>query len=296
MYRMFKTLESILLFTLVASSVAGEPNCYIKLSPEETRGVQANRALIESYGGRIIHEFPKADEYICQMAPSQFKLFVKDHAARGEHKALGPSFPVNKSELTIAAFCWNYLQNREKELQNNNRQESFICGTAGISSLSDARVKSSQDARSISRTEMFNAEYLVGKTAVCIVLPESNGSTENWTTAEQDTAIAEVVQAYDNLSNLAYERNIDVSWVYEIHRSVPVTEEPIEHPRPDVYVPPFDTWNFGWMNDALNYLGADSEWPALFANANRMRQQYKTDWGLTYFMVKDAKNHLTFRR
>ena len=162
----------------------------------------------------------------------------------------------------------------------------YECGTGDYPSNRVEREAVAAAIRTVSRSEMFNANYLIGKTAVCIVLPESDGSTENWTTEQEDIAIAQIVYAYDKLSELGNDRNVDVTWVYEIHRSVPVSEEPIEHKRPFYTLPPF-IFTFGWVDDAMDYIGAGDGWDALFANANRMRQQYQTDWGLTYFMVKN---------
>lgn len=52
-------------------------NCYLKLVPAEQSTIAERRELIESYGGRIIHEFPETGEFICWMAPSQFELSIE---------------------------------------------------------------------------------------------------------------------------------------------------------------------------------------------------------------------------
>jgi hypothetical protein len=83
-----RVILGVFLLTLFASSVLAKSNCYIKLDPSRSGNIGDNRKLIESYGGRIIHEFPETNEYICEMALSQVERFVQNHAAFGEHKSL----------------------------------------------------------------------------------------------------------------------------------------------------------------------------------------------------------------
>lgn len=272
-----------------AMSEASASNCYVKCPTHDKASLQVNRELIESYGGRIIHEFPATGEFICWMAPLQFDLLVQEQELTGQHQVRNVTVGSPGATASIGEFCWMRFQSDEPEPPPDRLQAFAICGTGQLESAERERWLSLQPLtdRSISRDQMFNTNYLVGKTAVCIVLPEYAGGTEIWTTGEEDAAIASVVTACEHLSEMAYERNIDVSWEYEVHRSVPVTEEPIDHKRPSFDVVGL-SWDFGWMDDALQHLGFGSGWSGLFGNGNRLRQQYETDWGLTFFVVKNS--------
>lgn len=45
--------------------------------PGDSESAGTDREHIESFGGRIIHEFPATGEFICWMAPSQFDLSIE---------------------------------------------------------------------------------------------------------------------------------------------------------------------------------------------------------------------------
>lgn len=66
-----------LLLAVAALSEANVSNCYLRLSSGDSESQTANRKLIESYGARVIHEFPATGEFICWMAPSQFELSIE---------------------------------------------------------------------------------------------------------------------------------------------------------------------------------------------------------------------------
>lgn len=70
-----------LLLAVATLSEANVSNCYLKISTSDSESQSANRKLIESYGGKIIHEFPKTGEFICWMAPSQFECSIKRDCA-----------------------------------------------------------------------------------------------------------------------------------------------------------------------------------------------------------------------
>ena len=69
-----------------AMSEASVSNCYVKCPTHDKASLQVNRELIESYGGRIIHEFPATGEFICWMAPTQFDLFTREHSLVARHR------------------------------------------------------------------------------------------------------------------------------------------------------------------------------------------------------------------
>ena len=79
--------------------------------------------------------------------------------------------------------------------------------------------------------------YMIGSVAVGVIMPESAGSTENWTTAEQDQVVAEIQAGLarwaDWSDNTDADTNLDqvnanVTFTYDIHTSVSTTYEPIK--------------------------------------------------------------------
>jgi len=227
----------------ITTNLLAESNCYFRFNSKNKSYLFKYRQQIESFGARIIHEFPP-NEFICEM---HHKLYIK---FTEENKDLvsqcysdGNITDISKydGETDIGQFCWEYIKDINKidlkTYEDTVKRVPFKCGTNSDITIQKDTDYKMLEPNTVSQSDMFNANYLVGKTAVCIVLPESVGDTENWTTLQQDTAIAQIVLAYDKLTTLANERYIDVTWVYEIHRSIPVDEEPIEHERPSLYTP-----------------------------------------------------------
>ncbi len=279
---MRKCIQVVVFLCTVSSPVLAS-NCYVKLTNDQGFS-PANRALIESYGGFIVHDFLNG-EYICEMSVLQYEhlsplLIVGRHS--GSTFEVGP----DSEENGIGFISWRLkeLLPWAKTLDTTSWfSNQRFCGAVEIDS--GALFEQAMEPQT-SRTDMFPAEFAIGSNAVCLVIPESIGDDENWLEHEVDTAIAQAVIAYDNLSELGADRGIPLSWIYEIHRSVPVTEEPIYYKRPSYSFPNVE-YTFGWVNDVLSHLGQADGWDGLFGNANRLRKLYRTDWGIMYCIVKN---------
>lgn len=255
-------------YVLICSQAcfAAVSNCYVILEDTTGRDIVERRALIEAYGARIIHEFPP-NEYICQMSASSFRAMEESGSASGHHLSEGrlPSdLPYGAS---IGQRSWQHLLNID---QINNSSPvppdiPFVCGTSGFKPTNKSQ--GGDPDRSVSRREMYSTEFLIGKTAVAIVLPQSNSDIEQWSSFEEQAAVSQVIMATENISAVASSWDVDVSWVYEVHSDVPVEEEPIQYVRPDWQFSP-DIWVFGWMGDILDYFDAGSEWHGIYEMGN----------------------------
>ena len=74
--RKLSTLAGLILF-LAAIEQGAASNCYIRISPGQESTREQNRSVLESYGARIIHEFPPS-EFICDMTPRQFTKLISE--------------------------------------------------------------------------------------------------------------------------------------------------------------------------------------------------------------------------
>jgi len=143
-------------------------------------------------------------------------------------------------------------------------------------------------------TERITNNFMIGRIAVGIVLMESTGHLLDWTHDEEIEAIAEAVEGYEYLTQQAELRNVNISWVYEIHKNVLTALEPIQTLYPYRTGFPDFNWKFGWIDDALDYLEAGEEWDGIFNYANRIRNFYKTNWAFTLFIVKNNEIYYSF--
>ncbi len=140
--------------------------------------------------------------------------------------------------------------------------------------------------------EMYTSNYMIGRIALNVILMESNGDDENWTTEQEDLTIGEIVQGTDFLIQKAAKKDVNVSWVYEIHKGVPTSYEPIQNEHVPHYVYfPDPHWEFKWINHALSHLGyARDKWDGCFDMANNTRKTYYADWGYSAFVVMDEND------
>ncbi len=157
--------------------------------------------------------------------------------------------------------------------------ESEMWRSADIERARAERSGSAQDERLIFQ----NSEFLAGRVAMQIVLPESNGGTEDWT----DTALNQAAQL-TVLSVLFYEqvfKNVSVEFSFLIFRRSPTGTEPI------LYSMLADsTWvadvmaNRGFPGTPSDYLQAVHEFN------NQGRRTLGTDWVFTVFIVNSAND------
>lgn len=124
------------------------------------------------------------------------------------------------------------------------------------------------------------SEFMAGKVAVGIILPESNGaldpSTENWTAARMNQVVSEIQAAMNWWAGVNPHGNL--SFYYDIRYQVPTRYEPINRPSTDDDL---------WIAETLSVLGySGSDWVAqTFNYLNTIRATYGTDWAVVVFVV-----------
>ena len=74
--------------------------------------------------------------------------------------------------------------------------------------------------------------YMLGSVAVGIILPESTGNGENWTTIEQNNVVSEI-QAGLNWWKTTGGALADLTFEYDVKLGVSTTYEPISRPQSD---------------------------------------------------------------
>ncbi len=130
------------------------------------------------------------------------------------------------------------------------------------------------------------SEYFIGRVAVGIVLPESDGSvdpsTEDWTEDERALVLSEITAALNWWA--AREPNAHLTFVYDDGTAAPITTgyEPISRPYNDQAL---------WIAEVMakkGYAGSSYFDQVRQYNAT-LREAYDTDWAFTIFVV-DSSN------
>ncbi|MDX9858343.1 MAG: dockerin type I domain-containing protein [candidate division Zixibacteria bacterium] len=222
----------------------------------------------------------------------QFRKFKAEHdvVARQIDEDNGGLVRNMSVDASLWERIWHQIADGPGEREEIREDDSLVSNFCGFEHIEIPSAKLDEDVTNlfIPRSEMFTAEFLVGRTAVCLSLIESNNLSENWTVEQVDSALTLSVAGFETLHKHARWSGVDVSWVYEIHRSVPTSmSAPLSAgtvPTPDYLLL---RWDFAWMDDAMDYLGQGSGWSAQFRNANRVRREYTTDWGCNLYILRD---------
>ncbi len=130
------------------------------------------------------------------------------------------------------------------------------------------------------------SEYFIGRVAVGIVLPESDGSvdpsTEDWTEDERALVLSEITAALDWWADL--EPNAHLTFVYDDGTAAPTTTgyEPISRRYNDQSL---------WIAEVMEKKGYTgySYFDQVRRYNNDLRDTYDTDWAFTIFVV-DSSN------
>jgi hypothetical protein len=134
--------------------------------------------------------------------------------------------------------------------------------------------------------DLYNANYMIGRTAVALLFMESDGNAENWDAYSKQSMFGQAVQALDWWCDKAAEHGADLSFVYEIQWQVPTTYEPIQCKKAPYYtLDPLPGWDFDWVGDALTHLGYSDDWDGLFDYCNALRSKYRCNWAFQAYLV-----------
>ena len=130
------------------------------------------------------------------------------------------------------------------------------------------------------------SEFFIGRVAVGIVLPESNGShdpsTENWTQAERSLVWDKVTAAAEWWA--AREPQAHLTFVYDDGTAAPTATgyEPINHPQSDQGL---------WISEVMSGKGysGSNYFDQVRQYNSALRQTHQADWAFTIFVV-DSSN------
>src|SRR3990172_4144614 len=126
------------------------------------------------------------------------------------------------------------------------------------------------------------SEFMLGRVAVGLILPESDGTIDpnlsDWTAEQRELVLNEVTQGLDWWSRRAPEAHL--TFVIDDHATAPIATgyEPIAHPYTDESL---------WINDTLARLGytSGSHFHRVRAYLNDLRTTYHTDWAFAIFVA-----------
>lgn len=260
-------------------------NVLIVLASQEIAPMWLAIKKIETYGGRVDHVFP----------PNTLIGYLPSHAA-----AALASYPLIVSidqglvavtdkaqhgeSARLAAEVWNinhmglsppFATSPAKGLLQEPLNDALIAPDWPGSAALVPRAPSS----------FQTSEFMIGRVAVGIITPESNGaidpSAENWSATRQTQVVVEIQAGLqwwkDNVNAPS-----NLTFVYDIHHGVATSYEPIARSAF-----PAASGEGLWISEVMANLGyAGSDYFTKVRNyVNAIRQTYGTNWAYAIFVV-----------
>jgi len=240
---------------------------------------------IRASGGRVAHIFPPSALIVEGVSELPSGAGIRTvYQSEIEEKAL--------ESLDTTARCvgntWNQLlqDSRAVETQSVEGLEAALVGDALVPPPSEGTTASSQDSDRTPGARQ-TSEFFIGRVAVGIVMPESDGtgdpSTENWTMQERQAVVSQIAAALDWWA--AREPRANLSFVYndDVGEPTKTSYEPISRAHTEEHL---------WIDEVMEKKGysGSSYFDKVYAYNNALRETYDTDWAFTIFVVDSSED------
>jgi len=271
---------------LAAQAAAPSSNqALILLAP----GADTNSVVeaIKLVGGHVTHIFPPAAliaEVPAGTSPPAGALAI--HRQVVDEATLA----TLTGEARRAAQVWNALLVPETPAATLESLDTLEAELVGDALIPPPPQGMEMQALASDQTPGYTetSEYFIGRVAVGIVLPESDGSmdpsSEDWTEEERALVLSEITAALDWWASL--EPNAHLTFVYDDGTAAPITTgyEPISRRYNDQSL---------WIAEVMEKKGYTSY--SYFDQVRRynknLRDTYDTDWAFTIFVVDSSNDN-----
>jgi hypothetical protein len=246
---------------------------------EPGANVDAVIEAVQMSGGYVIHVFPM--EALIGEIPADTRFpagILSIHRQAVDETTLA----TLTGQARRAAQVWNALLAPEAPLSLGSLETGLV---------SDALVAPPPERLQLLASDLTpdyyqTSEYLIGRVAVGIILPESDGSvdpsTEDWAEDERTLVLSEITAALNWWA--AREPNAHLTFVYDDGTATPITTgyEPISRHYTDESL---------WIAEVMTRKGytGSSYFDQVRRYNNALRDVHHTDWAFTIFVV-DSSN------
>lgn len=262
-----------MLCTSVCAVAADGDQALLILNSNDFADTEATITAIHKIGGHAMHVFPPTA--VIASIPPEIENQVRaiPNVAALYRETVPMIAGAGLAEET-GIKAWNYLNLPEPASTESKGQplsgDVFIAPkgadpmTLGVSPAAPGYYDTSL--------------FLIGKVAFGIIMPESNGGSENWSTSRQDTVVNEIVAGMNWWTSKGGGA-ARVTFYYDVQRSIPTQYEPIT----------MNGWTDEnlWVSDIFLNMGYSSgdNYARARAYINSIRNTYHTDWCLAAIVV-----------
>ncbi len=208
------------------------------------------------------------DSYLATWLPGKIEVSVQGtRPVSGSGVLVFASFKVLQIDLSIFSLTNAYISLQGNAVPHSDRGGCFNNRTP----------KPTLPDFSFNPSPLYGqtSEYMIGKIAVGIVLPESTGPRYNWTDSEVNETIEGIRQAMSWWASQEPSANLTFSYTKMIR--VPTIYEPMLMPGYQDTI---------WIENVMNALGYPGDaYTATLSFDNHLREMNHTDWAFTIFVA-----------
>lgn len=267
-----------------AQNADGNGQALIMLKSEDVGEMQATIAELERKGVKVQHVIaPRA--LIARLSTETEQAVMAISNVASVHRAKVAPFAVAEGKDTaMGVSLWNHLENAKKS-QGSRKippEARPLAGDAFEPTLTQEPIAPmGASAMAASAVPGYNntSEFMVGKVAVGLILPESDGGTENWDGARQTVVLNKIVEGLDWWVTKGGS-SANLTFYYDVKFSVPTQYEPITMDGTG------DEWV--WVGDIfanMGYTNGNGQIARARDYINDIRSQFQTDWCFAVIVV-----------
>ena len=254
----------------------GSSQAFLVLRSKDFADTEATISALEAVGARVAHVIPPRALIADVPAEAESRVLAIPNVEALHREAVPVSY--EGEDLAAGASAWNHLVS----------PRAAVPEAVGAPLIGDALVPplpkggAPRPILGAAPGTYQTSEFMIGKVAVGIILPESNGGSENWSSARQTQVYNEIVAGL-NWWAAKGGPAAHLTFYYDLKFGVPTQYEPIT----------MSGWSDEetWVGDIFQNMGYTSG--TRFDRArnyiNNLRSTLHTDWCYA-FIVVDSLN------
>ena len=257
---------------------AGSEQAFLVLKSKDFADTEATIAALEAAGAHVAHVMPPRALIACVPPEAESQVLAMPNVEALHRDAVPSLEAAEDQDLAAGASAWNYLIAPRPQVSEPQGQP--LVGDALLPPVPPGAA--APPALTAAPGTYQTSEFMIGKVAVGVILPESNGGSENWDSFRQTQVFNEIVAGL-NWWITRGGAAAHLTFYYDQRFSVPTQYEPITRNG----IGDEDTW----VTDIFQNMGytSGSRFTRAYAYINSLRSSLHTDWCYA-FIVVDSLN------
>jgi len=264
-------------FSTGLASEARDDYALLVLKSDCFEDTEETVASLEVAGGRALHVIPPKAIIALVPVEAEAGVVAIPNIAALHRTQVAAINGAQDAELAGGVSAWNHLL-APKPQAAEKVGSPLIGDTLGAPPSPEIAVEGASAAPTLNQT----SEFMIGKIAVGVILPESNDVMENWDSTRQTIVFNEIVEGLDWWVTKGG-TSAHLTFYYDQRFSVPTQYEPITQIG--------EADEDLWVSDIFQSMGymTGNSYDRARAYVNHLRGVFHTDWCYA-FIVVDSLN------